>query len=123
MSWWGRYIGLPFDDAHCWELVRRVYADQRRIALPFYGEVDARDLASVARTIEAGQGGDHWQPVAQPQLFDVALMRGRSRIWHVGVMVDARRVLHTEQATDAVVIAVRDPAISGRIIGYRRYVA
>lgn len=122
VSWWARYVGLPYAEAHCWELVRRVYADRLGVDLPSYGEVSARDLVRVAQTIEAGAAGDRWQPVQHPQALDVALMRGRARVWHVGVMVGPRHVLHTEIATNAVVVPLSHPLVSGRITGYRRYV-
>lgn len=122
MTWWSKYVGTPFAEAHCWELVRRVYQDRLGVALPDYGEVDARDLVRVAREIEQGQAGEHWQPVQNPQDMDVALMRGRARVWHVGVMVGQRHVLHTEAATDAVLVPLAHPLVKGRITGFRRYV-
>jgi cell wall-associated NlpC family hydrolase len=113
---------MPYDKAHCWELVRRVYADRRGVDLPSYGEIDARELVAVARAIETGAAGDSWIPATHPQELDVALMRGRARVWHVGVMVGPRHVLHTERATNAVVVHVTHPLVAGRITGYRRYV-
>ena len=121
MNWWGRYIGMPYDRAHCWELVRKVYQDHRGIELPSYGEVSARDLVRVARKISEEQGA--WDAVTEPQAFDVALMRGRSAVWHVGVMTDPAHVMHTERASNAVRIRVDDMAMRGRIVGYRRYQA
>ncbi|WP_439561161.1 hypothetical protein [Roseinatronobacter sp.] len=120
MMWWGRYIGLPYEQAHCWELVRRVYAERLGVQLPAYGEVDARDLVRVAREIDRGQ--DRWQPVDLPAEYDGVLMRGRRGIWHVGVMTDARHVLHTERATSAVRVPLDHLSIKGRIAGFRRYV-
>jgi cell wall-associated NlpC family hydrolase len=119
MTWWAGYIGLPYDTAHCWELVRRVYQDHRGIDLPSYGEVSARDLVRVAR--EIGKGQEAWEPVDVPQAFDVALMRGRSAVWHVGVMTDAKNVLHTERATNAVRVPIDALHMRGRITGFRRF--
>ena len=121
MTWWHPYIGLPYERAHCWELVRRVYADQLGLDLPAYGEIDAANLVAVARGMAEAEAADCWHPVDRPQAFDVALMRGRSRVWHVGVMVDDRRVLHTERATGAVLVGVQDTAMRGRVTGYRRH--
>lgn len=117
MTWWGKYIGLPYAEAHCWHLVCRVYQDQLGVTLPTYGEISARDLVAVARSISEGQ--EAWLPVDDPQAFDVVLMRGRSRVWHVGVMTDPAHVLHTERATDAVRVRLVD--IRGRVQGFRRY--
>lgn len=121
MTWWNRYIGIPYTQAHCWELVRRVYADRLAIHLPEYGEIDAANLVAVARGMAQAEAGAEWRAVHHPQAFDVCLMRGRSRVWHVGVMVDARRVLHTERATGAVLVSVHDTAMRGRVTGYRRH--
>lgn len=117
--WWGRFVGLPYAQVHCWELVRQVYADRLGVVLPSYGEISAADLVRVARAIEVGQ--EAWVSVTDPDELDVVLMRGRSRVWHVGVMTDPAHVLHTERATDAVRVRIDDQAIAGRIMGFRRY--
>lgn len=129
MDWWSEYVGLPFQDGgrgpqayDCWGLVVRVYQDRLGIALPSYGEISARDLARIARAMEAGKD-DGWQVIETPQALDVALMRsgrGGQRVVHVGVMVDARRVLHVEEAAAAAVVPVAHFSVAGRIIGYRR---
>lgn len=78
MEWYAKYIGLPFGEAAgqvtCWSLVKRVYADHMALELPAYGEISARDLVRVARTMEARKD-DGWQAVTDPQAFDVCLMR------------------------------------------------
>jgi cell wall-associated NlpC family hydrolase len=121
MAWWAAYIGLPYDQAHCWELVRRVYADKLGLNLPTYGEIDARDLAAVSRVMQSDAQGDAWRAVTEPQALDVVLLAGRSRVAHVGVMVDTARLLHTERASDCVLVQVTNPAIAGRVLGYRRH--
>jgi cell wall-associated NlpC family hydrolase len=123
MAWWAAYIGLTYDRAHCWELVRRVYADRLGIDLPTYAEIDARNLAAVSRVMQSDAQGEAWQAVSDPRAFDVVLLSGRSRVAHVGVMVDATRVLHTEKATGCVLVQVTNPLIAGRVLGYRRHVS
>lgn len=119
--WWAQYIGLPFERAHCWGLVRLVYADRLGVMLPEYGEIPADDLVRISRAMHAPEYP--WQEAAQPKELDVARMRGRSRVWHVAVLTDPGHVLHTEQATGAVRVRVDDPAIAGRIMDYWRYSA
>ena len=121
-AWWGKYIGTLYAEAHCWELVRRVYAAERGIDLPSYGEIDAAKLVEVARGMAGAQADEIWVPVTNGEAFDVALLRGRAQVWHVGVMVGPRQMLHTERATDAVVVPLSHPLIAGRVTGYRRYV-
>lgn len=132
MDWWADYIGLPFHDGgrgplayDCWGLVRRVYADRLGVDLPIYGEISARDLARVARAMDAGQGNG-WQAVQAAAPLDVVGMRsgsGGQRVVHVGVMVDAQRLLHVEAASAAVVVPVAHFSVAGRIVGYWRRAA
>lgn len=132
MDWWANYVGLPFLDGgrgpeayDCWGLVRAVYARMLGVDLPSYGEISARDLVRVARAMAAGQD-DGWRVVAAPQALDVCLMRsgrGGVPVVHVGVMADARRVLHVEPATAAVVVPVMHASVAGRIAGFRRLAA
>lgn len=129
MTWAGAYVGLPFGDGPgevtCWSLVRRVYAERMGIDLPEYGEISASDLLAVAREMEAGQARAPWLPVTAPVDGDVCLMRsgqgGGRRVVHVGIMADARHVLHVEAASAAVVVPVTHFSVAGRILGYRRY--
>lgn len=128
-DWWARYVGVPFVDGgrgpdgyDCWGLVREVYARELGIMLPSYGEISAHDLAQIAREMRT-RADDGWRAPPAPAPFDVCLMRGpsgRAAVVHVGVMVDADRVLHVEAATAAVVVPVRHYSIAGRILGYRR---
>ncbi|MCA3794579.1 MAG: hypothetical protein IOC66_20125 [Burkholderia sp.] len=129
MDWYAKYIGLPFGEGQgevtCWSLVARIYRECLAIDLPAYGEISARDLVRVARTMEARKD-DGWQAVERPQAFDVCLMRaprGGAVVAHVGVMIDAQRVLHVEAASAAVVVPVKHFTVAGRILGYRRRAA
>lgn len=129
MSWWGRYIGLPFGEGPgevtCWGLVRRVYANHLGVDLPEYGEISARDLVRIARAMGRGKD-DGWRAVEQPQPFDVCLMRGSSGaavVVHVGVVTLPGFILHVEAASAAVVVPVGGFSVAGRIMGYRRLAA
>lgn len=128
MDWWARYVGIPFvdggrgfDGLDCWGLVRLIYAEQAGLELPLYGEISARDLAAVARAIRTGQ--DAWFEPERPAALDAVTMRLTSRSWvgHVGVMVDARRLIHIEEKTAAAVVPVDHFTVRDRIAGYRRH--
>lgn len=121
-DWWAPYIGLPYAEVHCWELVRRVYHGRLGVSLPSYGEIDSTRLLEVARTMQTGKDAECWQAVDEPTEFDVCLLRGRSAVWHVGVMTDNAHVLHTEIATNAVRVPVNALHMRGRVQGFRRYV-
>lgn len=130
MNWAGRYVGLPFVDGgrdrrgvDCWGLVKIVYADCLGIELPTYGEISARELRRIAGTVGDAQTTETWRQVIDPQPFDVAVMRaGASAIAaHVGVMVDARRVLHVERASSACIEDIDTPMMRHRVTGYWRH--
>ena len=120
--WWGKFICIPYTVAHCWQLVRLVYAERMGVVLPSYAEIDSTRLLAVARAMEADKDAECWQPVTAPQALDVCLLRGRAAIWHVGVMTDPHHVLHTEKATNAVRVPIDSLEMRGRVQGFRRYV-
>lgn len=125
-------------------MVREVYRDRLGIDLPEHGDVSADYVAAVAtlrfgdrtrvaeaqrRVMEAfaaGQASECWQDVPiNPQPYDVVRMGGRglnrSRVIHVGVVVDHHRMLHIEKSTGSVVVPLTHPTVAGRIIGYSRH--
>lgn len=127
MNWWGKYVGIPFLDRgrdmaglDCWGLVRLIYAQERGIELPDYGEISVKDLLRVSRSIDRGQ--EAWEPTDKPRAFDVAVMRyyGRGLVGHVGVMVDARTMIHTEDKIAVAVVPVNHFSVRCRIASYRR---
>ncbi len=130
MNWWGRYVGVPFEDGgrgpdsyDCWGLVRAVYANELGIDLPSYGEISAREMARVARMMKVGADEERWRPVERPRALDVVLMRHprASRVAHVGVMIDHDRLMHVEAATNVAIVPVSHFSIASRIAGFRRY--
>lgn len=135
--WLDRYVGLPFVDGgrefadggfDCWGLVRRILVDDAGVDVPSYSETPAADLGGVERDLgEAVANPALWQAVTFPRRFDVALMRGRSARGgpeipaHVGIMVDGVRVIHTEIAISAAVVAIAHPMLRYRIVGFYRH--
>lgn len=122
-------VGLPFGEGPgqvtCWSLVRRVYADWFGIDLPEYGDIDPRDLVRVARRMASAASLTCWSEPDTRVTGDVVLMRsarGGRAVCHVGILADARRVLHAEEATGSVVVPVDHFTVRHRIAGYRRYV-
>lgn len=130
MHWSSAYVGLPFEDGgrgpeafDCWGVVVSVYRAELGIELPTYGEISARDLMRVTRAMQAGQEAECWRPVNDPREFDVVVMRLTTRSFpgHVGVMVDAKNMLHIEAASQAVIVPLNHVLIRSRVIGIRRY--
>lgn len=144
MEWWSKYVGITFGVHTCWSLIQEIYRDRHGIVLPLHGELSARYVAAsevmrtgsasatrmiaakkaVADAIEVGEADESWRPVTIPAEYDVVLMSviaGRRRIGHVGIAVSAKRMLHIEKATGAVVVPFTHPSVVGRICGYRRH--
>lgn len=134
MNWANNYIRIPFVDGgrdhfgcDCWGLTRLVYREQLQIELPSYGEIDAKNLVSIARQMKVGsEDGEQWIRVAGlPQPFDVCLMTwfGKREIAHIGVMIDDKHVLHTEDKTGVCIAKVFHPHILSRIRTFFRHKA
>jgi cell wall-associated NlpC family hydrolase len=139
-GWLHGYVGLPFLDGgrkrtdgglDCWGLVRLIYAEQAGIELPSYGEISAADLAGVAGAIAADCFADPWSRVdiAEARILDVVVVkdwvrvdgRPQRRPAHVGVMIDAGRLLHVRIASAAVIIPLTAADIRFRIHGLFRH--
>lgn len=126
--WVDRYLGLSFKDGgrdftgvDCWGLVRLVYGHECGVALPAYGEISARDLARIAGEVESAANADPWIAAAPARAFDVVVMMRRHRPVHVGVMVDAGRVLHIEAKTAAVCVPLDHASLVFRRRLFRRH--
>lgn len=131
------FVGIPFRDGgrsaegcDCWGLVRLVHA-AAGVALPSYGEIGAGELAAIGRTMAAAMAGNRegepWLPVTDRprRALDVAVMRsmraaGRMPV-HVGVMIDARRLLHTEAGVDSHTVDLSHASVACRILGFWRH--
>jgi hypothetical protein len=138
-SWAGAYVGIPYRDhgaersgCDCWGLVRLVYRERAAIELPSYAGdyADEADSGGVASCVEAARASGAWRRVdGQPQPFDVAEMLSVLRArggWsypplHVGVVVTAGWLLHTELATGARLVGLDDWALGKRIAGFWRH--
>lgn len=101
--WAAAYVGLPYAEADCWDLARRVLAEQRGIYVP-------REL-----TLEEGKAVA--TEVTVPQEFDLVLMYRLGRP-HIGVMVGRDRMLHTTSGKNAVI--ERISRFRFRVAGYFR---
>lgn len=128
--WSDRYMRVPFVDggrdmagADCWGLVRMVLKDMAGVEVPAYGDISATELAAVARQMTADAAGPLWVPVAEPKELDVVGMRwfAKEGIGHVGIMIDGRRMLHSEDGTGPVVVDIGHYSIKRRIVKFVRH--
>lgn len=113
------YIGLPYADGgrgpeafDCWGLVRHVLAREFGVELPRYeygGVESRRDLIDSL--------AEDYRPAA-PQAGAIALCHLPGRRPHVGVCVDAVTVLHTREATGAVLERIDSHLMRNAIRGF-----
>lgn len=102
--WWAKYVGIPYLDkgrtdqgCDCWGLVRLVYAQELGIYLPSWHTHDG--LESIRGMLK--QFLPQYRKLEGPDPFSIALFSSSVTAMHVGVMVDAGRMLHTTQGKDA----------------------
>lgn len=114
--WCKQYIGIPYQDhgrdrdgLDCWGLVRLVYREQFRIALPGFDEdyPTANDRAAVMELIR--REAVKWEVVPRARLGDLFVFRIGRKPSHVGVALDFRHMLHTLKHQNASVERVNTP--------------
>lgn len=129
MSWANAYVGLPQRDmgrdrngCDCWGLARIVYRAELGILLPVYsgGVVCAGEAAEIAELIAEAGAQAPWQAVSGPRAFDMLLFRRGAHARHLGVAIDARRMLHMDRH-GACIVDHTAPLWSHRNIGAWRH--
>lgn len=135
LMWVNRYIGIPFvdhgasmDGCFCWGLVHLVLKNEAGIETPTYTEISAFDDLFVDRAISEAKVSGVWHPVERTDIrqFDVMLSKaitpsGKRYQGHVGVMVDARTVLHTWDDAHSCLMQLDHHFIRHKIIGFFRH--
>lgn len=126
-----RFLSIPFksqgrdrDGCDCWGLVCLYYQEALNIRLTSFAETPAHAFRDVAGLIARERL--KWRSVDTPALNDVVLMRiadkSASRlVAHVGLAVDGRRMLHTQEDIGPRIERLDAPHIKPKIMEYRRY--
>ena len=134
-AWAIPYIGRT--DMHCWGMVREVYQAAFGIALPEYGEIDAREMQAVAEAVLVGksQTGTWTEVVPFPsneKPFDVVVMRGwlpvaggklRRGVVHTGLVTRRGYVMHTDLGYAVVEVPLNHLTVRSKLVGCYRHVA
>lgn len=127
-----RYLPIPFrsqgrdySGCDCWGLLWLIYRDVLGVELETYAETPATSLRDVARLIERHKR-EFGHAVEMPQPLDAVVMRVRNEdcpglAAHVGVMIDARRLIHTRKGIGVRVTRLDDPFEAKRIVEFRRH--
>lgn len=129
MLWAQEYIGIPFkpngrdrNGLDCWGLACLIYLEQKRISLPAYNDIFLNDnlstLKKVARIMQNEK--EQFEKVERPKAFDLVILRSGMYSWHVGVVIDKRKMIHVMSGIDSVVESFKDGLWANRIDSFRR---
>lgn len=142
-KWVSEYVGIPFVEegssrtgSNCWGLCHLILKEQAGIDTPSYTEKEASAVANKAikqirdaHVFRAAITEDEiWNKVEEPRLFDCLLMasmssdvRAKRVPCHVGLMLNAKQVIHVWSATDSVVMPINHMAIRHSVIAFYRH--
>lgn len=121
-TWVAKYVGLPFDQYDCWQLVCLVYKNELDITLDTYKNeyYDALDRENIA-TIYVREMQQVYFKVDTPEEFDVVVCRVKGQPWHTGIVIEPGEMLHTQRYIDAAVERYDQFTWKNRILGFYRY--
>lgn len=125
-----RYVAIPFkskgrdyDGCDCWGQLYLIYRDHLKIVLEDYKEIEASHFREVSELIAKNKL--EWPiVVGEPKKYDVVVMLTQcaaSYIAHIGMMINSKQLIHTEERTGARIISLNDPFMKNRVIEIRRY--
>jgi len=124
------YIGIPFlEDGNtragcdCYRLVVMVYKDKLGIDLPdFAGIFVDGSLASLKKvTRHIRETKKTWQKVEKPALFDVILLRTGNMVYHCGVVIGRRTMLHVMEGINSTIEEFTGIQWRNKVEGFYRY--
>ncbi|MGB1035262.1 MAG: C40 family peptidase, partial [Primorskyibacter sp.] len=128
--WSARYLGIPFEDlgrsdagCDCWGLAWLIYHRELGWDLPRFDRAYpcATELHSVAQVFDRAEQTTNWIAVSPPRAFDLCVFRtGRYRS-HVGIALDARRMIHVAARDCAKIEPLTAPRWSSRLTGAYRH--
>jgi len=123
-------VGTPYQEgagwytddgpADCWGLVRRAV---RRLGYDDFPDYSA-GIGRVVDWVDRGlsEHGADFEPVSEPRRGDLVVMRYGGQIWHVGIMLDRWRALHTSRRSGQAIIShLGRPAWRRLVRGYYRW--
>lgn len=107
--WWTKYIGLPFEEQgrgpggyDCWGLVRLVYEKELGMLLPSWA-ADHRDESFDTANSRFLGALPQFEKLQKPEPFIMALFNSSSHVFHIGVLISEKRMLHTVKGIGACV--------------------
>ena len=98
-AWVDSYIGVPFAEYNCYNLMRKVYAEQLGTDLPDLDDeyLHSFDTRSIAR-LYLREMKQNWEKISKPKFGCLAAFRVKGVLWHCGMIVSKESMLHTQHA-------------------------
>lgn len=117
-----QYVGVEYELRGCWELLRRVYAEQMRIELPSYAEnAPDMDRSRLAALIESERTAWLAIPCGVERPGDAVLFRVMGHDSHIGIVIGDGRMLHARPGANACIESYRGPQWGRRVQGFYRH--
>jgi len=134
LTWWNDYVGIPYAEygrtragLDCWGLIRLIYADVFKIALPSFltpeeGTYQTESDESIDELIALKKA--NWSLIADRQAYqpgDVISFHVGGYLAHVGVYVGEGKFIHARRGQDVVIEPLFGLLWGTRIEGVYRY--
>lgn len=116
-------IGTPFEDLHCWDLVREVF---RRNGVSLQGyDIGVDECKRISKIYAKELNGEHsvWLRLGTPENLCLVAMRQHPKyISHCGICIGGGVFLQSLSNTGVIVTRFNDPMFKNKIEGVYRYV-
>lgn len=125
-----KYIGIPFkpngrdhNGVDCWGLVCLIYQDKLGVRLPSYDDIYTANSISVLRRVARTMASERytWVRVERPMPYDIVLLRSGEYLWHVGLIIDKRRMIHALDGDAVCIEEYTSLYWKDRIVEFRHY--
>lgn len=130
MTWYNKYIGVPFAEkgrdlqgVDCWGLVCVIYEKEFGIKLPTYVECyNSTDDREILSRLIADESASHWVEQKKPKEFDVLVLNVDGLPFHVGIYTYDRKFIHCEKGFNTVHSKLDSFRWRNRLAGVYRWV-
>lgn len=106
----------------CWGLVVVFYKNIFNINLPFYGNVfyeNEKNYDTTCDEIENIKNTDAlFKQIEKPEFGDIIMLRVMGRPLHIGVVLDNKKMIHTNTKSGVVIEKFTGDKWKSRIMGY-----
>lgn len=103
LSWVNQYIGIPFEEANCWVLTKRILEVEFGLEIPSYGPLEyggKAHLKDISDRMDAAAKARPWVevPLEEASCGDVIKLRMKQQLkFHVGLVFAPGWMIHTEE--------------------------